>query len=78
MKTISIFDVQDINTMLSNKNYDYILKLKDACGNLSLSLECTGKETDINELCEQINVVLKPKYVQVKPGTINPHYLQLY
>ena len=28
MKTISIFQVQDINNLLKQKNYDYTLKLQ--------------------------------------------------
>ena len=36
MKTISIFQVQDINNLLKQKNYDYILKLRDTCGSQSL------------------------------------------
>ena len=48
MKTISIFQVQDINNLLNQNNYDYVLKLNDTCGNQSLYLQCTGKTTDIN------------------------------
>lgn len=51
MKTISIFQVQDINNLLKERQFDYILKLRDACGSQSLYLECTGEETDINILC---------------------------
>ena len=44
MKTISIFQVQDINNLLKRTpNFDYILKLRDACGSQSLYLECTGE-----------------------------------
>lgn len=77
MKTISIFDVQDINKALQEHHFEYILKLKDACGNQSIYLECTGEKADIQELCKVINIVLKPKYVQVHPGTINPLQLIL-
>ena len=61
MKTISIFQVQDINNLLKERQFDYILKLRDACGSQSLYLECTG-END---------------YLQVIPGTINPYNLLL-
>ena len=59
MKTISIFQVQDINNLLKERQFDYILKLRDACGSQSLYLECTGEETDINILCNVINELLK-------------------
>ena len=39
MKTISIFQVQDINNLLKERQFDYILKLRDACGSQSLYLE---------------------------------------
>lgn len=77
MKTISIFQVQDINNLLIQNNYDYILKLHDTCGNQSLYLQCTGKNTDINELCNLINDYLKKDYLKVIPGTINPYNLIL-
>ena len=44
MKTISIFQVQDINNLLKERQFDYILKLRDACGSQSLYLECTGED----------------------------------
>ena len=50
MKTISIFQVQDINNLLKERQFDYILKLRDACGSQSLYLECTGEETDIMDV----------------------------
>ena len=59
MKTISIFQVQDINNLLKQKNYDYTLKLHDACGSQSLFLQCHGNNCDINELCDVINDYLK-------------------
>lgn len=77
MRTLSIFDVQDINSLLKEKQFDYILKLKDACGNQAISLECTGKESPIQDICDVINVFLKTKYIQVSPGTINPLQLQV-
>ncbi len=77
MKTISIFQVQDINNLLKKRQFDYILKLRDACGSQSLYLECTGEETDINILCNVINELLKNDYLQVIPGTINPYNLLL-
>ena len=77
MKTISIFQVQDINNLLKERQFDYILKLRDACGSQSLYLECTGEETDINILCKVINELLKNDYLQVIPGTINPYNLLL-
>ena len=77
MKTISIFQVQDINNLLNQNNYDYVLKLNDTCGNQSLYLQCTGKTTDINELCNLINNYLKNNYLQVIPSTINPDNLTL-
>lgn len=78
MKTISIFQVQDINNLLKERQFDYILKLRDACGSQSLYLECTGEETDINILCNNvINELLKNDYLQVIPGTINPYNLLL-
>ena len=77
MKTISIFQVQDINNLLKERQFDYILKLRDACGSQSLYLECTGEETDINILCNVINGLLKNDYLQVIPGTINPYNLLL-
>ena len=77
MKTISIFQVQDINNLLKERQFDYILKLRDACGSQSLYLECTGEETDINILCNGINELLKTDYLQVNPGTINPYNLLL-
>lgn len=77
MKTISIFQVQEINNLLKQNNYDYILKLHDTCGNQSLFLQCTGKSTDINELCNIINNYLKNEYLEVLPGIINPFNLIL-
>lgn len=77
MKTISIFQVQDINNLLKERQFDYILKLRDACSSQSLYLECTGEETDINILCNVINELLKNDYLQVIPGTINPYNLLL-
>lgn len=77
MKTISIFQVQDINNLLKERQFDYILKLRDACGSQSLYLECTCEETDINILCNVINELLKNDYLQVIPGTINPYNLLL-
>ena len=77
MKTISIFQVQDINNLLKERQFDYILKLRDACGSHSLYLECTGEETDIDILCNVINELLKNDYLQVIPGTINPYNLLL-
>lgn len=77
MKTISIFQVQDINNLLKQNNYDYILKLHDACGSQSLYLHCTGKITDINELCDLINNYLIKDHLKVIPGTINPYNLLL-
>lgn len=77
MKTLSIFDVQELNALLRNKKYAYKIKLKDACGSQSISLECLGEETDIKELCTVLNVFLKDKYIQVQPGNINPLVLQI-
>lgn len=77
MKTISIFQVQDINKLLKDHQYDYILKLRDACGSQSLYLECTGKKSNIDELCTLINEFLKKEYLQVVPGTIDPYNLLL-
>lgn len=57
MKTISIFQVQDINNLLKQKNYDYTLKLHDACGSQSLFLQCHGNNCDINELCPSLEVL---------------------
>ena len=71
MKTISIFQVQDINNLLKERQFDYILKLRDACGSQSLYLECTGEETDINILCNVINELLKNDYLQVLIITIS-------
>lgn len=73
MKTISIFQVQDINNLLKQKNYDYTLKLHDACGSQSLFLQCRGNNCDINELCDVINDYLKNDYIKVFPGSINPY-----
>ena len=77
MKTFSIFQVQDINNLLKERQFDYILKLRDACGSQGLYLECTGEETDINILCNVTNELLKNDYLQVIPGTINPYNLLL-
>ena len=77
MKTISIFQVQDINNLLKQKNYDYILKLRDTCGSQSLFLQCIGNDADINELCSIINEFLKNEYLEVAPGIINPYNLIL-
>ena len=77
MKTISIFQVQDINTLLKEHLYDYHLKLRDACGSQSLYLECHGKTVPIDELCNLINDYLKNEYLQVIPGTIDPYNLLL-
>lgn len=77
MKTISIFQVQNINNLLKQKNLDYILKLRDTCGSQSLYLQCTGKSADIDELCSIINEFLKNEYLEVIPGTINPYNLIL-
>ena len=77
MKTISIFQVQDINNLLKQKNYDYTLKLHDACGSQSLFLQCHGNNCDINELCDVINDYLKNDYIKVFPGSINPYNICL-
>ena len=77
MKTISIFQVQDINNLLKQKNYDYILKLKDTFGSQSLFLQCIGNDAYINELCSIINEFLKNEYLEVAPGIINPYNLIL-
>ncbi len=77
MKTISIFQVQNINDLLKQKNYDYTLKLCDTCGSQSLYLQCTGKSTNIDELCSIINIFLKNEYLEVIPGPINPYNLIL-
>lgn len=77
MKTISIFQVQDINKLLKENNYDYILKLNDACGSQSLTLQSNGNTADIDELCELINNYLKNDYLKVVPGPINPYNLIL-
>lgn len=77
MKTISIFQVQNINNLLKQKNYDYILKLRDTCGSQSLYLQCTGENTDIDELCNIINEFLKTEYLEVIPSTIDPYNLIL-
>lgn len=77
MKIISIFQVQDINKLLKENNYDYILKLNDVCGSQSLTLQCNGKTTDIDELCKLINNYLKNDYLSVTPGLINPYNLIL-
>lgn len=77
MKTISIFDVQNINALLKENNKDYILKLKDVCGSPSLSLECVGITEDIHVLCTIINTYLKDKYVSIQPGAINPYNIIL-
>lgn len=74
MKTISIFQIQEINNILKEKNYDYTLKLHDTCGSQSLYLQCKGNECDINELCNIINDYLKPHYLEIKPGLINPYH----
>ena len=55
------------------KNYDYTLKLHDACGSQSLFLQCHGNNCDINELCDVINNYLKNDYIKVFPGSINPY-----
>jgi|AKYZ01.1.fsa_nt_gi hypothetical protein len=78
MKNLSIFDVQDINTLLNQNDIDYILKIKDTCGNQAISLECVGKKTDIDTICKIINIFLKKKHLQVRPGKINPLQLQVY
>lgn len=75
MKTISIFDVQNINTLLKEKNKEYVLKLKDVCGSQSLTLECIGITEDIRVLCTIINAYLKDKHIEIMPGTINPYNL---
>lgn len=77
MKIVSVFDVQDINKALQEHHFDYVLKMKDVCGNQAISLECIGEEADIQEICDVINTVLKPKYIQVQPGTINPLQLRV-
>lgn len=73
MKTLSIFDVQDINEALKKEKYDYVLRLKDVCGSQALTLECMGKSAAIESLCACVNTCLKDKYIQVQPGTINPY-----
>lgn len=78
MKSISTFDVLDINNLLKQNNIDYLLKLKDACGSQALSLQCFGEEKDIQEICDIINVFLKPKYIQVKPGSVVPTNLLIF
>ena len=77
MKTISIFQVQDINNLLKQKNYDYTLKLHDACGSQSLFLQYHGSSCDINELCDVINDYLKKDYLKVHPGSINPYNISI-
>lgn len=78
MKNLSIFDVQDINTVLKDNHFDYILKLKDTCGSQAISLECIGNAADIENICQVINTFLKKKHLQVSPGKINPLQLQVY
>ncbi|WP_249028971.1 RDAC family protein [Tannockella kyphosi] len=78
MKSMSTFDVLDINNLFKQQNIDYILKLKDACGSQSLTLVCTGKEIEIGELCDIINTFLKPKFIQIKPSSINPYNLIIF
>lgn len=78
MKSVSTFDVLDINQLFKQQNIDYILKLKDTCGSQSLSLECLGEEEDIEKLCDIINAFLKTKYIQVKPSSINPTNLVIF
>lgn len=78
MKNLSIFDVQDINTLLKDNQLDYILKLKDTCGNQAISLECVGEKANIENICDLINIFLKKKHIQVRPGRINPLQLQVY
>lgn len=73
MKTISIFDVQNINALLKENKKDYVLKLKDACGSQSLYLECVGVTEDIRVLCTIINTYLKQQHIEIQPGTINPY-----
>lgn len=75
MKTLSLFDVQDINDILKSKPYDYILKLKDVCGSQALSLECTGNTVPADELCNFINTHLKQKFFTLVPGNINPYHV---
>lgn len=73
MKSLSVINVVDINNIFKEKEIDYTLHLKDACGNQSMSLECTGKEINIGELCDIINNYLKSYFIEVIPGTINPY-----
>lgn len=77
MKTLSLFDVQEINDILNNKPYDYVLKLKDVCGSQALSLECTGSVVSINELCDYINEHVSEHFFTVIPGTINPYQVTI-
>ena len=75
MKTISIFDVQNINSLLKENNKEYVLKLKDVCGSQSLTLECMGNIEDIEVLCTIINAYLKTQHIELYPSTINPYNL---
>lgn len=77
MKTISIFQILEINNILKQNNYNYTLKNHDTCGGQSLYLHHNGTDDDcdIDELCKVINEYLKNDYIQVSPGLINPYNL---
>ena len=78
MKIITFIDIAQINQILESKNINYTLKLQDTCGNQALTLIQNGEKKEIAEICEIINVYLKPKYMQVKPGKIKSENLMLY
>lgn len=73
MKSLSIFDVQNINTTLKDKQIPYTLKLKDVCGSQSLTF--IGDDTTITSeyLCDIANLILKEKYIELYPSSINPY-----
>lgn len=77
MKSISIFDVQNINQLFKDKNIPYILKLKDVCGSQSLTFIGDDLSYSSESLCELANTIVKDKYIEIYPSTINPYNLLL-
>lgn len=73
MKSLSIFDVQDINKLLKENKYNYELKLKDVCGSQTLSFIGNDLSITSEMLCDLANTILKIKFITLYPSSINPY-----
>lgn len=73
MKTISIFDIQEINNIFKNKNISCKLKLRDVCGSQTLFFVIENDEIKSQILCNIANEYLKEKFMEIYPSSINPY-----